>query len=106
MRLLDKDPVTGLEQHFLYDELDDMVGVRIVENYEPILDFNKFLQSDDAYRKDGIKKSFWHVASIPQTVIYQWLTEGFDIFKAERKDIEDRLNRPENQWLRTTARRI
>lgn len=104
--LLSKDPVTGLEQHFLYDQLDDVVGLRIVADYEPILDRNKFLQNDDDYRKRGIKRGFWHAASIPPTVVYQWLTEGFDIFKADTKDIEKRLNRPENQWLRTTSRRI
>src|SRR6478609_7220532 len=67
-RILDYDPVTGITDYFEYDSLTDTTTISNFQDVEPILEGNKTLRNDTEYTKDGIKKEFWHYATIPNIV--------------------------------------
>lgn len=49
---------------------------------------------------------FYRVASIPTSVVDQWLTEGFDIHKEPLRDILNRLRKHDLDAFITTNKRI
>jgi hypothetical protein len=83
---------------------DGTVTVQRTDDVEPVLDWNKKLQTTPQTRTE----SFHHIASIPNIVIEQWLIESglkmgspeFTVFI--RKKLRDR------DWLflRTTDKRF
>ena len=64
-RLLSYDPLTGLSEHFSYDESTDTTIIRTSGDSGPIIEQNKILQNDAEFSKQGIKREFWKYASIP-----------------------------------------
>jgi hypothetical protein len=86
-----------LEETFL--DGDDM-HVRRSQDVEAILDENKRLASlNDGYSPS---RDFRRVASIPMTVIEQWMKEGINIFDRNCDEaIRRKLNSPEWRRLRT-----
>jgi hypothetical protein len=107
MLLLDHNAQTGLTQHIAYDALEDKTVVRTSQNVEGILERNKRLQNEEAYKKEGIKRNFQQVADIPLVVYQQWLKEGIDVLNPDHwPKVKAKLQDPENQFLRTTLGRI
>ncbi len=91
-----------LEEIFLDGE--DM-HVRRTQDVEAILDDNKRLYTlNDGYTPS---RDFRRVASIPMTVVEQWMNEGIDIFKHEHAEaIRKKLNDPDWRYLRTAPGRV
>jgi len=107
-RLLNRDPLTGIEEWFHYDSLTDSVHIETVQNVEPILDGNKDRQNDEQYSKNGIKNDMWHYASIPLVVQMRWLNEyGMDnwpLRPGNEKLLFKLLNSPDWRYLKTTQK--
>ena len=65
------------------------------------------LRNDPDYGRQGIKNDMQHVAHIPDGVCMEWMTQGFDVFKAHPREIARYIEaRPENWHLKTTNGRI
>ena len=102
-RLIDIDPLTGIQTWHHYDPLTDETVIHEIQDVEPYLERAKQLRNDEDYSKDGIKNSMWHYAHIPAIFVTKLLTEhGLDVFnKDHAKAVFKILNR-EYPALKTT----
>jgi len=106
MALLSVDiDANGLQTEFHADALDDAVTIRRVQDVEPILERNKALYSlNDGYTPS---RDLRRVASIPLSVIEEWMKEGINIFDPNcAAAIRRKLNDPQNLYLRTAPGRV
>ncbi len=78
MRFLDKDPFTGLTSWFKYDPITKESTIYTEGDVEASLEWTKALQNDESYSKKGMKKEFWHYATIPNALYHKWTSEGLD----------------------------
>lgn len=97
-RLLDYDPITGVETYHEYDEAEDKTYVSYEQDVEPLLDRNKRLQNE----AQGSMGDMVHVASIPPTIQLKWLIEhGVDLMnKDHMPGVKRLLNDPEWRYLK------
>ena len=107
-RLLDYDPYSGLYTYHTYDPDTDKTYIEYEQDLEPLIEFNKSLQKDDQYSKDGIKNEWWHIACIPPVIQHKWLKDyGIDIYNKDHwKAVMKKLREPEWKYLRTTNGRF
>lgn len=115
-RLVDFDPLTKTSIYHDYDDLLKETVIEEIQDVSHFLEVNKNTQNHDTgggggltdYSRQGIKKGWWHVASIPNSVIVKWKKElGVDIFnKDHTKAIKRLLNDPEWRYLRTGTGRV
>jgi hypothetical protein len=115
-RLLDYDPATRTQTWF--HVTDSMTGDFVIEeiqDVEPLLELNKAIQNHDSggakglneYSKKGIKDGWWHVASIPTTVINAWLKLGVNLYAPDDwPKVKKLLNDPQWKYLRTGTGRV
>lgn len=104
-RILDYEPLTGVTTTFDYDPLTDTTIIGTFQDVGPLLERNKLLQLDTDYSKRGIKKDWWHYASIPNVIIEKWLNEdGINVYnKDHTQAVYRKLNDPEYRYLKTTT---
>ena len=106
MALLSVDiDANGLLTEYHADALDDAVTIRRVQDVEPILENNKALYTEgDGYTPSRDLK---RVASIPLSVVEDWMKEGINIFdKNCAAAIRRKLNDPQYLYLRTAPGRV
>lgn len=105
-RLLSVDPVTGLETWHDYDPVTDEMTIGYSADSTPVIEMNKAMQKDDDHTKNGIKREFWHYASIPVAVQVDWLiNKGVDVYNRDHaKKVFALINDPEYKHLKTTAK--
>ena len=106
-RVLDYDPMTGITTYFDYiHEEGEKTIITREQDVSTILEANKAIQNDDQITRDGIKKSWWHYAQIPNIIIEKWQTEhGVDLFNRDhQKAVFRLLNQPEYRYLKTTTK--
>jgi hypothetical protein len=66
--LFDKDPITGVTQYYDYDPVNDIHMIHNVQDFTPLVEKLKQAQNNpDAWAK-GVKESWVHYASIPQSL--------------------------------------
>lgn len=81
-RLLDVDPLTGLETWHEYDATTETTVLSYHQDAEPLLDACK-RDNNHADKKLG---DMAHVASIPPSVQLKWFVElGVDMFNPDHK---------------------
>ena len=104
-KLLDYDPLT--REAVWFEMKDDVLELHQTQDVTPILELNKRLANNDDYSKKGMKKDWWHYASIPNIVALKWLKEkGVDVMnKAHEKKVFQLLNDPEYRYLKATTKR-
>lgn len=79
--LLDFDPDTGLRTYIEFPNDDSRFEIRYEQDVQATLDALTPLRNDEDRKKDGIKRSWWHVAHIPDIVILKLRSEhGLDVF--------------------------
>lgn len=78
MRFLGKDPLTGLTEWFDYDPLTKQSTIYTEGDTDDSVEWTKALQNDEDYSKKGMKKEFWHYATIPAALYHKWTVEGLD----------------------------
>jgi hypothetical protein len=107
-RLLDFDPLTGVETWFDYDHSTDKT---LITTQQPahvinsILDQAAIRRNDDNYSRAGIKNDMWHYARIPNGVALEIKQKyGLDIHgpKPDWKSIFKIINR-DYPLLKTTS---
>ena len=87
-RLLDFDPVTGMETWHDYDAATETTALTYRQDVEPLLDACK-RDNNHADRKLG---DMAHVASVPASVQMKWLIEeGVDMLNPDHKGAVRRL---------------
>lgn len=87
-RLIDVDPLTGLQTWHDYDAASDTTAITYSQDVESVLDACKH-DNNHADRKlrDGA-----HVASIPPSVQLKWFIEhGVDLFNPDHRGAVNRL---------------
>lgn len=107
-RVLDYDPLTGITTYHSYNHDTKQTIIEREQKVDHILDMNKALANDDGYKKDGIKKSWMHAATIPAIIIEKWLIEdGIDVFNPDHMPrVKAKLNSNEYKYLRTINGRV
>lgn len=115
-RLLDYDAESLTATYHHYDDLTNTTYIEEVQDYRPFLEWNKRIQNFgvggakrlNEYERHGIKKEWFHVARIPNSVSMKWLREeGIDIYnKNHWKKVKQKLNDPEYAFLRTGNARV
>jgi hypothetical protein len=107
-RLLDRNPVTGVEEWFHYDPMTGDVHIETRQDVEPILDLNKMQANDADFTRKGIKNDMWRYASVPVVVQMRWLSEygsqNWPMKPGNEKLLFRLLNSPEWRYLKTTEK--
>lgn len=90
----------GIRTYVGFDNDDDSMIVRRMQNVTPYLERNHYLR-EHANLWRGEDDTFWHVASIPNVIMEQWLREGIDIWTdRDWPKIQRKLN-GEFKYLKT-----
>jgi hypothetical protein len=93
--------LVGTQYH--YDEMEDKLTVRRVQDVEPIVERNKALAND---APTTWQRDMHHVASIPLVIIEKVKNEqGIDLLK-DAVAMKRFLNDPDNAFLRTKRGRV
>ena len=72
-RLLDYDPLTRTQTFHEYDHSSGKTVIETVQDVRGILDHNKRLANDAAYKARGIKQDYYHFATVPNCVLMELL---------------------------------
>ena len=100
-RLFSRDPVSGVEKWFHYDDDTDQCVIETVQDAQHIV--------DDATRIRNNKTSLdrWgdgkHVGFVPMSIYSKWCAEGK---LGDQRVIREFLNDPQNKYLRTHTGRV
>lgn len=100
----DYDPDYGLTR---YTEMADEDRIRLitVADVEPVLDHAKALRNAPEISERGIKKGFWHYATIPPIVQLLLRKKGIDVFNPEHgKRVRQEIDR-NYPYCKTTDKR-
>jgi hypothetical protein len=79
------DPLTGV--YTTTGFVDDKLVIHKAQDLEPVVQYTRALQNADDYKKEGIKKGWWHVCHVPETLEIELLQNGVDINTASLKTI-------------------
>lgn len=110
-RTLDYDPIFGIETRAEFDHATGKIHVGSFQDVAPLLERNKKLRNDEDYSKQGIKRGWFHAASIPQTAIpiieqKYGLKPGEFLRLKDDKKLAQILNDPELAYFKTTTKHI
>jgi hypothetical protein len=96
--LVENDPTRGVRKYITAGETPDSVVIRTEINDHAITQRNKALQNEDFDRRSDI----WHVASIPTSVMYEWLTRfGINAWNPAHADaVRKLLNSSDYRWCK------
>ena len=90
-KFFDFDPVTGVRCDTTDGEGDD-ITVYASQDLQPVLDHTKRIR-DSGLADEGIKKDFWHYATIPTWLEIELRSKGINIYdKNCTKDLLRELN--------------
>ena len=104
-QFLDYDPQTGISDWMELDESAGQLHVHRSEDVEPLLDRNRELRNT-GYADRGIKQCWWHVATIPTTVVLELKKKGLDIFDKNHEAAVTRELQRNYRYLCTTDKRF
>ena len=105
-RLIDYDPLTS-EAVWVEFHGDEMV-MHQTQDCSTVIEANKRLQNSDEYSREGMKKDWWHYASIPNAIAHKWLVEDqINIFTREGRErmFREKLSQPEWRYLKATTKK-
>ena len=99
--------MSDLKTTIQHDESEDKLHIAHHEDIQPLIDSNARARNEaDKHAKWG---DWNRVASIPATVVMQWMKEGINVMAPtyeDQKKIKQKLNSPEYAYLRTRGGRI
>jgi len=100
----------GVERIFHYDPDTEETHIEYQQDVTASLEYSKRMAKEPDYWKEGVKKSFAHVAHIPLIVQYRWLEQygrDDDPMKPENFGLLCKLlESPEFRYLKTTDKKI
>ena len=96
--LIGQDTARGVRKYVASGDDPDSVLVRTEVADGKIADQNKQLQNEDFDRRSD----FWHAASIPTSVMYEWLTRfGVNAWNPAHSDaVKKLLNSSDYRWCK------
>jgi hypothetical protein len=96
--LIDSDPMRGVRKYVAAGDTDDSVMVRTEIDDGDIVERNKALQNEGFDRRTDM----WHAASIPTSVMYEWLTRfGVNAWNPAHADaVRKLLNSSDYRWCK------
>jgi len=96
--MIDHNPATGVTKYIAADDTGDGVLVRTEFRDQGLIERNKSLQNDDFDRRSDM----WHAASIPTSVMYEWLTRfGVNAWNPAHADaVKKLLNSSDYRWCK------
>lgn len=98
------DPLTGVvTQHGF---VDDKLVIRKDVNLQPLIEQATAMRNDDDYSKQGIKRGFFHVASVDPITQVELMKIGVDLYRAKPKEILAGLRKLNKDHLITTRKQV
>ena len=96
--LIDHDPARGVRKYIAAGDEAGRVVVRTEIDDGAVLERNKALQNEPFDRRAEI----WHAASIPTSVMYEWLTRfGVNAWNPAHADaVKKLLNSGDYRWCK------
>lgn len=98
------DPLTGTITRSGF--VDDKLVIRKDADLSALRDRTNALRNSESYSRDGIKKSWFHVASISEVTQVELLKIGIDIFRASPREIVAGLRKLNMEHFITTNKRV
>jgi hypothetical protein len=106
MDLLEKSVNHGVLTKKSTTEHDDKLVIQTYQDIEPNIEQATAMRNDDDYTRQGIKKGFAHMATIPAVVVNELLIAGVNVYTAPAKEIIAGLRRIKKEYLITTKRKL
>jgi len=103
-RLLDYDPLSGIETWHEYDPLAKTTKLHYVptRDVDPTLDYLTDLANNPDISRSQIKQNWWLYAHVPDSLLMKWhCEEGVDI--NDTQAILRKVNSPDYKRLKATA---
>ncbi len=103
-RLLDYDPLSGIETWHEYDAIAKTTKLHYVptRDSDPTLDYLTDLANDPEKSRSQIKNNWWLYAHVPDALLMKWhCEEGLDI--NDTQAILRKVNSPDYKRLKATA---
>ncbi len=75
MPLLDIDPISGAVETMQYDHATKGLVITRETNIDAALDLNTWAYNNSAETWRGETGDLWHVASVPEDLVWAWLLE-------------------------------
>ena len=75
MPLIDIDPLSGAVELTQYDQNTKALITTRTENVDALLDANQASYNGPRSNWEGEEGDFWHVASIPLTLLWAWMQD-------------------------------
>ena len=96
--LIDHDPARGVKKFIAAGETPDSVTLRTEIDDRAVIERNKALQNDAFDRR----AEMWHAASIPTSVMYEWLTRfGVNAWNPDHAGaVKKLLNSSDYRWCK------
>lgn len=96
--LIDHDPARGVRKFIAAGDAPDSVMVRTEIDDRAVIERNKGLQNESFDRRSEM----WHAASIPTSVMYEWLTRfGVNAWNPGHADaVRKLLNSSDYRWCK------
>lgn len=96
--LIDHDPARGIRRYIATEDAGDSVTVRTEIDDSEVIERNKALQNEDFDRRSEL----WHAASIPTSVLYEWLTRfGVNAWNPDHAEaVKKLLNSSDYRWCK------
>lgn len=96
---IDHDPARRIKRFIAPGDGNDEVLIRTEIDDFAIADRNRTLQNEDFDRRSEL----WHAASIPTSVMYEWLTRfGVNAWNPAHADaVKKLLNSSDYRWCKT-----
>lgn len=97
-QLIDFDATKGVKKYLSAGQSDDEVLTRVECYDSSILSENRYQQNENFDRRSD----FWHVASIPTSVMYEWLTKfGVNAWNPDHAaGVQRLLNSSDYRWCK------
>lgn len=100
----DYDALTGVLTRTGF--VEDKLVIRKDSDLSGVLAYTNALRNDEEYSRQGIKKGWFHAATIPEVVQIELLQNGIDIYRAPIKDIMAGLRKLGKDHFITTRKRV
>jgi len=96
--LIDRDPTRGVRKYIAAGDEPDSLLIRTEIDDGQIVERNRALQNEVFDRR----KDLWHAASIPTSVMYEWLTRfGVNAWNPAHSDaVKKLLNSSDYRWCK------
>lgn len=98
------DAVTGVVTKHGF--VDDKLVIRKEADLQPIVDATTQLRNADEYSRQGIKKGFFHVATIDPITQIELRKIGVDLMRCTPKELVAGLKKIGREYLMTTRKQV